>query len=181
MKKMIIGLVGKKGSGKDTMADFLVENYHFKQYAYAEPLKKLCQDLFCLTDAQVNCHALKETIDERWNKSPRQILQQVGTDLFRKHYDENIWVKILKEKLKMESKDQNIVVSDIRHQNELDTVTEFKNFVIFRIVRPGHDASDPHSTENNTLTYENMITIDNNGSIQEFHEKIKKELKHIIY
>ena len=77
MKKMIIGLVGKKGSGKDTMADFLVENYHFKQYAYAEPLKKLCQDLFCLTDAQVNCHALKETIDERWNKSPRQILQQV--------------------------------------------------------------------------------------------------------
>lgn len=178
---MIIGLLGKKGSGKDTMADFLVENYHFKQYTYAEPLKKICQDLFSLTDEQMNCHVLKETIDERWNKTPRQILQQVGTDLFRKHYDENIWVKILKEKLKVESDEQNIVVSDIRHQNELDTVTEFENCLIFRIVRPGCDVSDPHSTENNNLKYKDIITIDNNGTIQDFYEKIKRELKHVIY
>jgi dephospho-CoA kinase len=177
---MIIGLLGKKGSGKDTMADFLVEHYNFKQYTYATPLKKLCQDLFSLTEEQMNCHVQKETIDERWNKTPRQILQQVGTDLFRKHYDENIWVKILKEKLKMEPDNQNIVVSDIRHQNELDTVTEFENCVIFHILRAGCDVSDQHSTENNIMKHENIITIKNNGSIQDFYENIKKELKHII-
>jgi adenylate kinase family enzyme len=177
---MIIGILGKKGSGKDTMAEFLIQQYQFKQFTYAEPLKKICQDLFSLTDEQVTCPILKETVDQRWGKSPRQILQEIGTDLFRKHYDENIWVKILKEKIILEPKEQNIVVSDIRHQNELDTITEFTNCLIFRIERPNVSTLDNHSTENNILQYNNIITIQNNSTIQDFHSKIKTILEQVI-
>ena len=177
---MIIGILGKKGSGKDTMAEYLIQQYQFKQFTYAEPLKKICQELFSLTDDQVNCPHLKELVDERWGKSPRTILQQVGTDLFRKHYDENIWVNILKEKIKLEPKTQNIVVSDIRHQNELDNVTQFENCLIFRIERPNLENTDTHSTENNIFQYKDIITIKNDSTIENFHKEIQKHLEKII-
>lgn len=177
---MIIGIIGKKGSGKDTMADYLVKQYEFKQFTYAEPLKKICQELFSLTDEQVNCPHLKEVIDERWGKTPREILQQIGTDLFRKHYDENIWVNILKEKIKLDVKTKNIVVSDIRHQNELDNITQFENCVVFHIERPSLQNTDTHSTENNVFHYSNIITIKNDSTIEHFYTKINNELEKII-
>jgi len=36
---MIIGLGGKKGSGKDTLVNYLVENYNFEMYAFGDSLK----------------------------------------------------------------------------------------------------------------------------------------------
>jgi len=39
-KKIIIGLVGEMGSGKDTVGDYLVSNYQAIHYRYHEPLKE---------------------------------------------------------------------------------------------------------------------------------------------
>ncbi len=42
---MIIGIFGKKGHGKDTIADYLVDNYNFHKLSYAEPIKKICREI----------------------------------------------------------------------------------------------------------------------------------------
>ena len=46
---MIIGLTGKKESGKDTAGDYLVKYYKFKKDSFARPLKDACKILFHLT------------------------------------------------------------------------------------------------------------------------------------
>ena len=39
---MIIGIIGKKYHGKDTVAEFMKECGNFEQMAFAEPLKEAC-------------------------------------------------------------------------------------------------------------------------------------------
>ena len=85
---MIVGLIGKKGHGKDTFADYLVQHYDFVKLSFAEPLKKVCKELFLLTDEQLYDPMEKEKVDERWGKSPRQLMQIIGTDILRRYYDE---------------------------------------------------------------------------------------------
>ena len=43
---MILVVAGKKGSGKDTLADLLVENHNFKKISLADELKILCSRVF---------------------------------------------------------------------------------------------------------------------------------------
>ena len=45
---MLIGVCGKAGSGKDTIADYLVKKYNFKKIALADPIKRMVEDVFVL-------------------------------------------------------------------------------------------------------------------------------------
>jgi len=50
---MIIGITGKAGAGKDTAADVLVERFNFVKVALADPLKRICQEVFDFSDEQL--------------------------------------------------------------------------------------------------------------------------------
>lgn len=50
---MIIGIVGKAGSGKDTVADFLVKNHGAFKMSFADPLKIFIQKTMGFTDRQL--------------------------------------------------------------------------------------------------------------------------------
>lgn len=50
---MIIALSGLAGTGKDTAADMLVRNHGFVKVALADPLKRICRDVFDFTDEQL--------------------------------------------------------------------------------------------------------------------------------
>lgn len=171
---MIVGLIGKKGHGKDTFADYLVQHYDFVKLSFAEPLKKVCKELFLLTDEQLYDPMEKEKVDERWGKSPRQLMQIIGTDILRKYYDEKIWVNLLLKKME-HYKGKNIVICDIRHPNELDLVMSFnnsENVKIFRIERDNCKVDDSHITENFVLQSENIETVKNNQSLETFYKNI---------
>jgi hypothetical protein len=49
----IIGITGKAGSGKDTVADILVREHGFVKVALADPMKRICRDVFQFTDQQL--------------------------------------------------------------------------------------------------------------------------------
>lgn len=50
---MIIGLSGLAGSGKDFVSDILVERYNFVKIAFADPLKRICKEIFDFSDDQL--------------------------------------------------------------------------------------------------------------------------------
>lgn len=50
---LIIGVCGKAGSGKDTIADILVRDLGFVKVAFADPLKRICKDVYDFTDEQL--------------------------------------------------------------------------------------------------------------------------------
>jgi uridine kinase len=82
----VIGLVGCKNVGKTTVARMIKKKWNFPEYTFAEPIKEICKIAFLLDDWQVNDQTGKETLDARWNTTPRKLLQTVGTNLFRDCY-----------------------------------------------------------------------------------------------
>ena len=153
---MIIGLGFQARSGKDTVAAFLCEQYSFHQIAFADALKEGAKAIFGLTDDQVYGE-LKETKDPFWEDTPRNILQQMGTECMRKGYRDDIWVKCV-ERIVRRATDSNWVISDVRFPNEADAIKEWGGSVV-RIDRPMNDdfakvATKLHASEVSMLEYD---------------------------
>jgi hypothetical protein len=183
---VIISLSGKKRSGKTTVANYLIAKHGFVEVSWAEPLKEIIgRKLFGLTDDQLYGPAeLREAVVEEWGKSPRQILQIVGTDLFRKHFDMDFWVKIgMREIKKHQAAGNNkIVISDTRFPNEAMAVLALKGSCIN--VRKIANADDPktpddnHASENALDNWEFDYVIQSfAGEIDLLYEKMEHVLK----
>lgn len=83
--KTVVGLAAKARSGKDTAAAILLQHPEVTTYALADPLKRGCQALFNLTDAQAWNDNVKELKVDAWGLSPREFFQRVGTEWMRAH------------------------------------------------------------------------------------------------
>jgi hypothetical protein len=152
---MLIGLMGSKGSGKDTVADHLVSKYaNWTKRSMAEPLKRACQELFLFTDEQLyGTQAQKEQSDSKWfGCSPRKCLQYVGTDLLRDQMGKimpglNQDIFIHHFKLWHEQHlSYHVVVPDIRFENEVEMIHQLGGVVI-KINRPSLTKTDNHASE----------------------------------
>jgi len=71
IQNMIIGLLGQAGSGKDTVADFLVRDHSFVKVALADPLKRICRDVFDFTDEQLWGPSEKRNAPDKRYPRPR--------------------------------------------------------------------------------------------------------------
>jgi hypothetical protein len=131
---MIISLSGKKRSGKTTVANHLIAKHGFLEVSWAYPLKEIIgKQLFGLTEDHLYGPAeIREEVIKEWGMSPREILQVVGTDCFRKHICEDFWVraglKVVRKHLSEGNTD--IVVSDSRFVNEVEAIKELDGHTI---------------------------------------------------
>lgn len=119
--KIVIGLHGKAGSGKDTVADYMVQNYGFTKLSFAGPLKSAVCELFALDPGVFENRILKEQVVEDWGKSPRWLAQWLGADILRNQIDEAIFVKNMVRRI---GERDRVVISDVRFANEADMVHE---------------------------------------------------------
>lgn len=141
---LIISLSGKKQSGKSSVANYLVNKHNFVEISWAGPLKEVVgKQLLRLSHEQLyGPEKVKEAVDLRWDMSPRELLQIIGTDLFRNGLMEDFWVRIgilsIQEAI---AKGKNVVVSDTRFPNELKAIEELggKTIRMKRIDYPTHD------------------------------------------
>ena len=178
-----VGLLGNKGCGKDTLADYLVKEKQFIKYSFADPVKEIAKIMFNLNEEQLNGN-LKEVIDDRWGISPRVMFQRIGTEfgqykiyeLFPELKDKivsrGLWLKLFEDFLE-KNKDKNIVIADVRFNHEVHILKKH-NFNIIKINRE-HELNDSHISENeikliNRVDYE----IDNNGSKEDLFSKYNK-------
>jgi hypothetical protein len=184
---MLIAFLGKKGSGKDTAADFMIKNHGFIKYVFADPLKKGLKCFFNLTDQQLYDEKLKEEIDPRWGVSPRKLMQTIGTDIFQyliheilpelKGEHRNHWVTLFKEwYLDLKKKDPNlkIVIADARFLNEVKTINELGG-IVCKIIRPSRGNNDQHLSENEINQIPDQLidnVIINDGSLDDIYLKV---------
>ena len=137
---MIVGFVGLIGSGKDTAADLLVNDFGFKRDSFANTLKDAVSKIFhwdrdMLQGLSTESRAWREEVDDWWAErlgiphlTPRWVLQFFGTDVCRDNFSNDIWVASLERKL-ITSKD-NVVISDVRFPNEIHAIKDAGGYVI---------------------------------------------------
>jgi len=135
---MLIGLLGRIGSGKGSVADELVNTYGFRQDSYASTLKDITALLFNWDRAMLEgntpeSRADRELVDEWWseklgieNFTPRLALQLIGTDVFRNNFHPDIWMLSVMSRYK----DDNVVISDCRFPNEVQAIREMGGRII---------------------------------------------------
>jgi len=116
-EKEIVAFCGKKRSGKDTAGD-AAASLGYMPIAFADPIKEICQVVFEFTDEQVY-GSKKGEIDEFWDFSPRWAMQTIGTEMFRDHIGDDVWVKSLLTRIDHSNHDK-FAVTDVRFPNEVD-------------------------------------------------------------
>ena len=174
---VLIGIVGKKYSGKDTAADYLVANHNFTKMAFADPVKKVAKELFNFNDEQLYGN-LKEATDERWGISPREVFQKIGTDFAQfgiytyfpnmKNIGRKLWVERLFAEYDPKS---DTVISDVRFKHEIERITK-ENGIIIKIIRD-NSYIDNHISENE-IEDEKCKIFYNNGTKDELYNSIKQ-------
>lgn len=169
---MIIGFVGRMGSGKDTAGAFLVEHYGFKRVAFADKVKE-CLAALLGCEVSVIENAKNDPDARIWFDSRlgtnyvltvRGALQRLGTEVGRKLLDGDIWVDTVFKNI---DPTQDYVFTDVRFQNEVNIINEYNGFCI-RINRFSQEY-DSHKSEDIDSLTGIKFNINNNGSIQEFH------------
>lgn len=129
---MIIGVCGFIGSGKDTVADYLVNFHEFRRESFADTLKDAVAAVFgwdrtLLEGRTKEAREWREEVDHWWAErlgmptlTPRWVLQYWGTEVCRKSFHDDIWIASLENKIR-NSKD-DIIVSDVRFPNEVKAI-----------------------------------------------------------
>jgi hypothetical protein len=126
---MIIGLVGLIGSGKDTVADYLVNVHEFRRESFAGTLKDAVAAVFgwdrTLLEGRTKAsREWREQVDTWWaarlnmpDLTPRWVLQYWGTEVMRRGFHDDIWIASIENKIR--NLQDNVVISDCRFPNEI--------------------------------------------------------------
>lgn len=166
---MIIGLTGKKQSGKSTIAELLVDSFDFECIAFADTLRDICGALYPEIDFWDD--TLKESPQGKLQLTPRHILQKVGTDIFRKHFHEDIWVDIVRYKLdNWLEEGQDVVIPDVRFDNEARMIKEYNGY-IWKVERISLESIDNHISEQGISLPPDCVIV-NNGTIDDLYSLI---------
>ena len=125
---MIIALGFRARSGKDLVGSYLVRRYEFERLAFADTLKNAAKEIFGFTDEQVY-GSEKEVVDLYWNMTPRAVLQKMGSDCLRDHFDKDIWIKAIHRKI-LQNPNKNYVICDCRYINEAGAVKSWGGILV---------------------------------------------------
>ena len=195
--RKIIGFAGMIGSGKNTAADHLIKKYGYVGLSFASTVKDCLAVIFhwdrdMLEGVTAESRQWRETVDPYWAKklqivdfSPRKAMKYIATDLFRNHFNDNIWIYSLEKKI--QTIDSNIVITDCRFANEATMIRNVGGTLV-RIAR----GSDPdwygiarsypekmhqlyptiHASEYSWACIDFDLVIDNSGSIEDLTSQI---------
>lgn len=194
---MIIGVCGLIGSGKDTIADYLVNIHEFRRDSFAATLKDAVAAVFgwdrdMLEGRTKSSREWREQPDAWWSDrlgreiTPRWVLQYWGTEVCRQGFHDDIWIASLENKLRTTRDD--VVISDCRFPNEIDAIRRAGGTVIriqrgadpdwFAGVRDhlqhgtARPPTLPHASEWSWAGTDFDRVIDNNGTLDQLYNHI---------
>ena len=180
--KIVIGLGGSLRSGKDTAADFLVEDLSFDKLGMSDdslhqfvmrqnPWIQTNEGFFARYRTIIAEHGYTDAkkIDDL-----RQFLQLTGTEAGRDLIGENVWVDIIRNKI-LASTAPGVVVTGIRYPNELDMIRKLGGTTIYvtRADSTEHRMSQ-HSSETTLSGKDFDHILANNSTLDDLRTNIHR-------
>lgn len=187
----IIGLIGKKKSGKTTVANYIVELLHPRVVSvvgFADALKKEVAYMLLQTECSEQLEAgfledteraIENTLKhiEVCKSNYRLLLQWWGTDYRRKMFDENYWVRKVEQTIQSDNLSDVLIVPDVRFFNESNMIKKQEG-VLIKIVRDDLEASiDGHQSETEMDSIDFDYVIPNDGDIQDLKFSVRNLLR----
>ena len=194
-------MCGSAGSGKDTSYEILKkqlgQDWQVQSYAFGRPLKEIVVDLCRLFYGVEFSAESMNKLDYKEIARPdqamflggeahplvlRTLLQQVGTDILRKQLGDDVFAKAVIQniaKQMSEPSPQIAIITDLRFPNEQRCIMDYCvqhcfNCITIFINRDNVLQSHNHSSECYYNSLEKDIIIDNNGTLEELAQNLKK-------
>lgn len=186
----IVGLSGFARAGKDETARVLVEEFGFKQVAFADKLRDMIYALNPIVAVKdynevafgkptqkpiylqevINVYGWGFYKETEYGPEIRRLLQRLGTEAGRQTLWDSIWIDAA---LTGFDDDARLVVSDARFFNEFDAVRE-RGGEIWRVNRAGIGPANDHASEMEAINYPHFaVTINNDGTLEELRETVR--------
>jgi len=184
--KLVIGLHGPKGVGKNFVGDVIgsiLENRGLtvKKLAFADEIKEFCINVLGLERYLVygSDHHKNTFTQYEWDQMPRfvkdkfptktgymtirEVLQIFGTEFIRECWDLHAWVKTVSRKIR-NGREMCYIVTDVRFEDEFNCIKQMDGYNWF-VSGPqrGDDFSkkDSHSSEKGLDISKFDFTINN--------------------
>lgn len=191
---MIIGLVGKRGVGKDVVGAYLVKKHSFERKAFADPLKRSVAVLFNIPFEDVDKHKLNSSVivsvasaDYHAGENLhfvnyssmtfREFLQRYGTESHRGTFGDDFWTD---QCLPVGGfyAGRAIVITDCRFINEAERIKELGGIIV-KVERAAAVDKNPHSSETQLEQIEPDWLLVNDYSIEELYSQIESMLANV--
>lgn len=167
----VIGIAGHARAGKDTVAQFIRQEYSCMTYAFAEPLKAMLQSIG-LDEAELNGWR-KDEINSDFQATPRHMMQTLGTEWGRDTINGDIWVIAAAKRLKhlnQAQPEKTILITDVRFENEASFVR--KHGFLIHVERPiKRIDGSTHRSENPVNILDSDHIIINSGGLEDLREE----------
>lgn len=185
--RLILGLTGRAGAGKDTVADILCEAYQFYRFAFADPLRAEIVNAFQINpglflpphkERKMEVLAIDNSSDRDFviamakrgksitvPRSPREIMQWWGTE-YRRTQQPHYWTRKAGDTLHDALKRgfSRIVITDVRLDNEAEFV-RYHGGKIWRVRRATSEHTKPTHQSEMLDSIIADLEIDNNRSM----------------
>lgn len=174
----LVAVTGRRGHGKTTAAQAL-EQRGYRHINFADCLKEVVSMVYGVPLAWMQDPVLKEQVLVDWPyRSPRELLQIVGTDMFRKTKFpdggaiDDTWVKNFERRASAFS---HVVCSDLRFPNEAENIRA-QGGTIIKIVDPRKMLDDEASRHASETEIDKIVPdhiIVNDGTIGDLHRMVQ--------
>lgn len=183
----LIGLLGHKGAGKDTLGRVLTEKHGYTRASFADDLRlevfkalvrtSKTEQAPKIVESQNDYNAFLSYVEAHKHDAldlpsgwPRQLLQAWG-QMRRDIYGDDYWINRI-------ALGEGVVVTDVRFPNEAAAIKKAGG-ILWRVVRPGKDG-DGHISETLLDTIPVDMKIFNNGTIAQIEEALTLQFATII-
>jgi len=186
MKIKLIGMAGKSRSGKDLAAQYIRDIIRKKDpsrltgaVGFADGVKYTASEALSINRMTFFEDENKENlyyINETTVLTGREILQKVGTEMFRNTLCGDFWVYRLMKVIKSQP-DFFFIITDIRFVNEVEAI-EAAGGIVMHLTRDT-GLTDDHPSETSLDSYTFPCEINNDGTKEELYKELENWIKEL--
>lgn len=162
----LIGLVGPAGSGKDTIAEHLVEHHGFVRVAFADRLREFAARIDPVFAALCAAHGGYETA-KRAHSHIRNRMIEVG-NAARDIIGGDVWIDAVEDTLVGLTGDEPVVITDVRFLNEAEWIEDSRGTIV-SVQRPDFSLS---TSEERAISATAELYVENDGDLHQLRERV---------
>ena len=178
---LVIGLHGAKGSGKDQFfksARSMFPDLDIRKIAYADSIKNHVCRIFGLKDEHQYDTFKRSDVTFNGQTVPgRNVVREIG--MLMRSYDSMQFVDYV-ERTVLNNPQAIWCITDLRFQNELQSVKHVLDGYVVKIKRPGYEF-DGHTTETEFADRLCHVVLHNNGAFMgEYNKSVAATVTRLI-